>query len=230
MKFGHNIEWEVYTADVGTSQRQEIQMKWMKNQIKVIIATVAFGMGINKKGKYFKASFCSFNWKHIDVRYIIHANLPNSIENYSQECGRAGRDGKPAHWIMYYSYSDRSVQDFLYLQSSGQRNSENNIDEYTKNKFHLLYKFIDFIEEPYLWRRRLQLNLLGELYDLEKCSSKCDNCKKNIVTHEHDITNDAKMILNFISSLRIGYTLIQMVNILAGSEYKYLSYETVWHI
>ena len=84
----YGILWATYHASMKDDERRTVQFKWMDNEIKVIIATIAFGMGINKK----------------DVRFVIHYKLPKSLENYIQECGRAGRDRKIANWIMYYSY------------------------------------------------------------------------------------------------------------------------------
>ena len=76
LKRSHGIKCDFYHADIAYDKRQAIQTKWMQNKIQVIIATIAFGMGINKR----------------DVRFVIHAAAPKSLEGYVQECGRAGRD------------------------------------------------------------------------------------------------------------------------------------------
>ena len=74
----------------------------MEDEISVIIATVAFGMGINKK----------------DVRFVIHYSLPKGLESYIQECGRSGRDGLRSECILYYDYNDRKRHDFLIVNNS----------------------------------------------------------------------------------------------------------------
>ena len=77
LKRNHGVKCDYYHGDLAYTKRQEIQAAWMENDIQVIIATIAFGMGINKR----------------DVRFVIHAAAPKSLEGYVQECGRAGRDG-----------------------------------------------------------------------------------------------------------------------------------------
>ena len=87
----YEVRCDFYHARMSDAARKDVQLKWMRNEVHIIIATIAFGMGINKG----------------DVRFVIHTTLPKSLENYSQEVGRAGRDYMPADCILYYSYADR---------------------------------------------------------------------------------------------------------------------------
>ena len=130
----------------------------MNNDIQVIIATIAFGMGINKR----------------DVRFVIHYSMPKSLEGYVQECGRAGRDQKKAECILYYSYGDRKLMDFFIANGSntGVRKKEN---------LHALYSMLEYCEEPFLCRRMMQLQFLGETsFSSELCMRMCDNCKQGL--------------------------------------------------
>lgn len=130
----------------------------MNDEIQVIIATIAFGMGINKK----------------DVRFVVHYSIPKSLEGYVQECGRSGRDGKQAECILYYSYNDRKRNDFFIVTNND--NTKNRKNE----NLHALYSILDYCEEPFVCRRKLQLEFLGEKFDEKRCNQMCDNCMQNL--------------------------------------------------
>jgi bloom syndrome protein len=141
----------------------------MKDEIKVIIATIAFGMEIDKK----------------DVRFVIHYSMPKSLEGYVQEYGRAGRDQERAECILYYSYSNRKRNDFFIITNQGSSGSRKN------ENIHGLYSILDYCEEPYLCRRKMQLTFLGEEFDERECKGMCDNCRKGVRVIEADRSPEA---------------------------------------
>lgn len=170
LKSKYNIKCDFYHADLDRNTRQMVQAKWMNDEIQIIIATIAFGMGINKK----------------DVRFVIHYSMPKSLEGYMQECGRAGRDGRFAQCILYYQYSDRGIYDFFQTV-----NKESTVARKCEN-MKALYSMLEYCEEPFLCRRKMLLNFLGEEFDASKCMFQhkgntimCDNCKeKNLVINQ----------------------------------------------
>ena len=156
LKFNMGISWGFYHAKMELEKRNEIQRKWKNDEVKVIVATIAFGMGIDKK----------------DVRFVIHMSLPKSLIGYIQECGRAGRDGELSKLVAFYDYKDRSTINWFIKNnefSDQARENENLLD---------LYSMLNYAEERLEWRRVLQLKYLSEEFKREDCKMMWDNWKR----------------------------------------------------
>lgn len=188
----NGIKSAPYHAGLDAKTRAQTQDAFLMEDIDVIVATIAFGMGIDKP----------------DVRFVIHFDIPKSIENYYQETGRGGRDGLDGRCIAFYSYKDIvRLEKFLRDKPVSER----------EMGMQLMEEMTAYAETT-TCRREFLLHYFGEHYSAKDCNKMCDNCRNP--KEKVDVQEQMLIALEAIETLSEQYTIKMVVDFIMGNETK----------
>ena len=193
-----NIQAHHYHAALEAEEKAEVQKRWQRGEFKVIVATIAFGMGIDKP----------------DVRFVMHYTVPKSLEGYYQETGRAGRDGKRSGCYLFYGYQD--IATLKRMINAGEGAWEQ------KERQGLMLRTVQaFCENGNDCRRVQVLHYFNEAFESENCHQSCDNCRSTATYEVQDFTEFAIAAIDVVRSIQDSkVTLLHCVDVFRGAKNK----------
>ena len=197
----YGIKAHHYHAGMEPEEKMRVQRRWQDGQYNVIVATIAFGMGIDKP----------------DVRFVFHHTIPKSLEGYYQETGRAGRDGKVSGCYLYYGYHDTSALKRMIDDGEGSY-------EQKERQRQMLRNVVQFCENRSDCRRVQILNYFGETFSKDECKGSCDNCKSKSRFESRDFSQYVPAAIRLVRNVeRDNVTLLHCIDVFRGSNSKKIS-------
>lgn len=189
-----------YHAGLDPQEKVQVQTAWQQGQVKVVVATIAFGMGIDKP----------------DVRFVIHHGLPKTSEGYYQETGRAGRDVDPSDCILFYGKQDIRILKKLIADGKGNNKQK-------ERQMSMLNRVTAFCDNKSDCRRVEILGYFGEEFSAAQCRKTCDNCKAGLIVEQREFSEYAIAAIRVVQAQR-RITAVQCADILMGRKYPLMRY------